>query len=138
MAKIPVRLEKSESKTGKHQELKIAYIVTPGETPKPVRVGPRASKARPLYSKGTAYLETVDVSKGQLLVSVRLNRNLRGMLTGAVTVYDHNGAEVLRTVIRKRKLRYSQGDRRFAWAVESVLRALGVDKYLRKSSLSNQ
>ncbi|BAA79114.2 hypothetical protein APE_0202.1 [Aeropyrum pernix K1] len=133
---VRVKLERSVSSSGRHEELKIAYVVSRSGV-RPLRIGPGAKPTKPTYARGSAYEMEVSLSEGEYLVAIRLNRNFLGMLKGEIRVIDWRGREVLRLVLRKRKLRLSEGDPSLAWTAWAALKAAGLDKLVRKSQVNN-
>ncbi len=126
-------LERSRSRTGRHQELKAAFIVGGGAV-KPVKLDPlRAVRIGTTYSRGEAFEMNVDLGKNDFLALVRLNRNSAGRLSGVIVLYDSSGREVLRAVIRKRKIRHSRGDPSLGILVHEIVRTMGLESIITRS-----
>ncbi len=125
MPTVQLRVERSKSRTGKHAVRDIALVVTADGRVEEAR--PKARyPAKPVYSRGEAYLVHVEAREGVYPVQVHLVRNLRGHVKGYIEVYGPDGTPVYRAVYRKLKLRYSRGDDRYAWVVEAVARYLNL------------
>ncbi|BAN89624.1 hypothetical protein [Aeropyrum camini] len=132
---VRVTLERSVSRSGGHQELKIAYIVSPSGV-RPLKIGPGAKPAAKTYARGAAYDVDASLSQGEYLVHIRINRNHMGRIRGEIRVLDHLGREVLRLVLRRRKLRLSGGDPSLAWIAWAALKEAGLEKIVRRSQVS--
>ena len=136
---MPVELyvEDSRSRSGLHRARMLAFIVSREGSVTPVHKHPRArleSKSRGLYSRGSRLVYKVGLSSSEVAVQVGLVRNQRGHVKGYISVINSRG-EVYRVVLRRLKARMSSGDPSYSWAVEAVMRHLGLDRVLRRVNL---
>ncbi|ABM81042.1 hypothetical protein [Hyperthermus butylicus] len=116
---INVKIEMSKSRTGRHAARSLALLVS--EEGDIVEAKPRRiAETKPLYSRGRAYIASIDVPEGWYLVYVYLVKNLRGHVKGYIEVYSRDAELLYRAVYRKLKLRFSKGDPHYAWIVRRV------------------
>ncbi|MEB2836158.1 MAG: hypothetical protein GSR80_000176 [Desulfurococcales archaeon] len=125
-------MERSVSRTGKHAATRIVVVVRASGRVEVYSRPTRQSVAAKTYSRGYAGAVDVDLGPGDVLVVVRLVRGPSGRVSGAFSVVDSEGREVLRAVYRRLKVRLSRGDPSYSWAVERAAAALGLDKYIRR------
>ena len=120
---INVRIEMSKSRSGKHAVRSMAFLVS--EKGEVVKARPRqVTEVKPIYSRGRAYLASIDVPEGWYLVYVYLVRNLRGHVKGYIEVYSRDAELLYRAVYRRLKLRFSKGNPKYAWIVRLVAQHL--------------
>ncbi len=136
MAKVEVVVETTRSRRGGRHISVARAVIVGGAAPRVLGPGDASRPMRGTYSRGAAGLVSVDLSPGELLVHVTLRRGPSGRVTGEAVVYEHDGRQVLRAVIRKLKVRRSSGDPSYGWAVEEALKALGIDRYIKKYNWS--
>ena len=134
---VTVYYEDTRSKTGGHRAVAVALVVSERGVVDARRhpSAKQAGKGRGLYSKGYRTYYTLEPGEGELAAQVLLVRNTRGWVKGHISVYDGEGREVYRAVIRELKARYSRGDPRFSWAAKAVIKALGLEEKLRRVNL---
>jgi len=120
---VNVRIEMSKSRSGKHAIRDLVLLVSEkGDIiePKPRHL----LEVKPTYSRGTAYIASIDVPKGWYLVYIHLVKNLRGHVKGYIEVYSSEAEMLYRAVYRKLKLRFSKGNPYYAWIVRRVVEYL--------------
>lgn len=135
MGSVEVIVEATRSRRGGHLARSAAVIVGPGGV-RLVKPGSEARRVRGTYSKGSAYSVKVDLDPGEVLVHARLVRDPRGVVRGVFTVYNHEGRVVLEAVYRRLKIRRRRGDPGYAWAVEEAVKALGLERYVKRFNWS--
>lgn len=133
MGKVRLTIEASKSRSGLHAERRLAFIVRGGVELEEVKG--EGVKVDPVYSRGDARSIEVNLSPGDYAVQVRLVRGLRGRVKGYIIVLDSSGNVVYKSVLRKRKVRPSTGDKSYHFIVEKVVEALKLHKYLRSYKL---
>ncbi len=126
-------IEASKSRSGLHAERKLAFIVRGGV--KLEEVKGEGVKVKPVYSRGDARSIEVSLSPGDYAAHVRLVRGPRGRVKGYITILDSSGNIVYKSVLRKRKVRPSTGDKNYHFIVEKVVEALGLQRYLKSYKL---
>ncbi|MEB3779472.1 MAG: hypothetical protein GSR85_04495 [Desulfurococcales archaeon] len=131
MARLELIVEASKSRSGLHAERKLALIVDAGGRVRRVdeRVGAPSDR---VYSRGYSRRIKVELKPGEFGVQVRLVKNSRGHVKGAITVYSHKGDIILEAVMRRRKIRLSRGDPSYSWIVERVIEYLGLGDFIRR------
>jgi len=125
-----LKVERTSSRTGKHLARSVVVVVGSGGRVKRVISEP-TSPSRGTYSRGSSGTAVVELEPGDLAVWVRLVRNLRGIVSGRMVVYDSSGSPLLEAVYRKLKVRRSRGDPSYSWVVEAAVKALKLDRYVR-------
>ncbi|MDM7275403.1 MAG: hypothetical protein P3X22_004695 [Thermoprotei archaeon] len=133
VGKVRLTIEASKSRSGLHAERRLAFIVRGGVELEEVKG--EGVKVDPVYSRGDARSIEVNLSPGDYAVQVRLARGLRGRVKGYIIVLDSSGNVVYKSVLRKRKVRPSTGDKSYHFIVEKVVEALKLHKYLRSYKL---
>ncbi|MEM0340148.1 MAG: hypothetical protein QXN05_04525 [Acidilobaceae archaeon] len=136
---VKLIVESSRSRTGKHIEKKMAFVVSKDS----VKAFDESfcietELVKPVYSKGRACVISVEVSPESYAVQLRLVRNLYGRVKGYINVYDERGTLLYKAVIRKLKVRPSLGDYRYHWVVERVIEYLKLNKVLKRYKLSSR
>ena len=131
MGSVEVVVEATRSRRGGHIARAVAVVVGPKGT-RLVRPGEGSRRVRGTYSRGSAYAVRVELEPGEALVVARLVRGSRGRVKGEFLVYNHEGRLVLEAVYRKLKVRRRRGDPGYAWAVEEAVKALGLERYVKR------
>ncbi len=113
-----VRVERTVSRSGLHVRLSTFLVLTRDCS----RVTPRIlekTPAKPTYAKGEAYEVLVEIPPDSFLVTLDVRRNPKRRVRGDISVYDHTGAVLFRTVYRKLKVRQVECrvDRALAYAI---------------------
>lgn len=135
MGSVEVVVEATKSRRGGHAARSLAVVVGPGGH-RLVRPGEGSRSVRGTYSRGSAHATTVKLERGEVLVLFRLVRNPGGRVKGEILVYDHTGAVVLEAVYRSLKVRRRRGDPGYAWAVEEAVKAVGLERYVKRYNWS--
>ena len=134
MARLQFRVEATKSRTGIHAERRLVLVFKPNGVVQRIMTGTERDKGT--YSKGSAWKVEVSLDPGDVAVYVRLVRGPRGVVTGWFEVYNSQGEQVFRAVLRRRKVRASRGDPSYAGYVEKTLEVLGMDDYVRRVNWS--
>ena len=127
---LPVEMTRSRS--GGHARRCVVVVLERGSAR--IIGRPEMPGASGTYSRGTAGLVRVPEA-AEAAVHACLVLNTRGHVKGVLTVYDPRRGPVLRAVLRRRKVRRSWGDRAYGWALEAALKALGLDRHVRRINL---
>ncbi|GAB6147763.1 hypothetical protein JCM10135_03040 [Stetteria hydrogenophila] len=135
MGTVEVVVEATRSRRGRHVARAVALVVGPAGA-RPVRPGAGSRRVRGTYSRGAAYAVEVSLNPGEALVLARLVRGPGGRVKGEFLVYNHEGRLVLEAVYRRLKVRRRRGDPGYAWAVEEAVKALGIERYVKRFNWS--
>ena len=125
MAKLEVRLERSESNSGKHKYVRRAFKVDL-RTLKVEEIGPKEKLSPLLYAKGWSSRTEVNLNEGEVLVVAEFLMNPQGKVKGRFTVFSNKGGILYRAVYRKLKIRGSYGDPQYYKAVKKVIEELKI------------
>ncbi len=125
MSKIEVRLEKSESNTGKHKYVRRAFVVNVN-TMDVRELEPREKLSPLLYSKGWSSSVNVKLERDEVLVVAEFLLNPQGKVKGKFTVLSNKGGILYKAVYRKLKIRGSYGDPKYHKYVKAVVEKLNI------------
>jgi hypothetical protein len=128
---LELPIERSVSRTGRHAARRVAVIIRSNGAIEVVGEPSRRGSGC-TYSKGVCGVAEVRLDPGDVAVEVRLVRSHSGRVSGEFVVYDHTGSPVLVAVYRRLKVRRSRGDPSYAWAVEAAVKALKMERYVRR------
>jgi hypothetical protein len=131
VALLELPVERTVSRRGLHAATTLIVVIR-REGSVEVISKPDKTEGRGTYARGYAGKASVKLGPGDVAVHLRLVKTSSGRILGRVTVYSHEGREILRAVYRHLKVRRSWGDPAYSWAVEAAFKHLGLDKYVRK------
>ncbi|HIH90730.1 TPA: hypothetical protein HA337_05335 [Desulfurococcaceae archaeon] len=120
---LPVWLERSKSKSGKHAFLRLAFVVDHSGR---VVAEYQPPEGKPeVYSRGRGGEVSVPYKGEEVVVVLELKKNARDRVSGSAEVYDR-GKLVYKASYRKLKLRSSYGDPAYHYFVSSVFKYLNL------------
>jgi len=131
VALLELPVERTVSRRGLHAATSLILIVRRGGKVEVISK-PDKVEGRGTYSRGYAGRASVELEPGDVAVHIRLVKTPNDRILGRVTVYDHEGREVLGAVYKRLKVRRSRGDPAYSWAAEAAFKSLGLDRYVRK------
>ncbi|MEB3861782.1 MAG: hypothetical protein GSR84_06140 [Desulfurococcales archaeon] len=134
MARLTFRVEATKSKSGVHAERRLVIVFRSNGRVERIITG--GDRVKGTYSRGSAWISSIDLEPGDVAVYIRLVRGPRGRIGGYAEVYDHEGKMVFRAVIRKRKARASIGDPSYSGYVEKAIELIGLGDFIRKYNWS--
>jgi len=126
---VELEFEATRSRSGLHAARRLAVVVGRGGV-RVVEDGPMPGRGR--YVVGRASRGVVEAAGDEVIVYFDLRRGPRGQVKGRITVYSPSGAPLLEAVLRRRKVRRSRGNPRYAWAVEAAASVVGLSGYIRR------
>ena len=131
MAKIPIRVEHTYSRTGKHHRIALTLIISLRggvSTPNYRELKP----CRGIYVKGFAYCGEYSVPRDSVAVYTYITYSLRGRGKGYISVLNEDGYEVLKLKYINNKLRVVSGDTKYKnYALIALNNIHRVDEYAK-------
>jgi len=120
---LPVWVERSKSKTGKHAYIRLAFVMD--HAGRVVREYQPPEGSPEVYKRGRGGEVSVEYGGGEIVAVLELKKNLKGMVSGAVEIYER-GKPVYRAVYRKLKLRGSKGDPAYHFFAKKLFEHLNI------------
>ena len=131
MVKIPIRIEHTYSKSGKHHRIALTLIINL----KNGVVFPshqNLKKCKGIYTMGFAYCGEYNLSRDNIAVYLYITYGLRGRNKGYIHVLIENGVEVLKLKYIDNKMRVVLGDVKYKdYALIALNNIYKVDEYAK-------
>ncbi|MEM1560311.1 MAG: hypothetical protein QW438_00050 [Ignisphaera sp.] len=131
MVRIPIRIEHTYSRTGKHHRMSLLLLINPGGgmvIPDPRELKP----CRGVYINGFAYCGEYSIPRGYIAVSIYITYGLSGRNRGYISILNDGGYEVLRLKYVNNTMRKVSGDDRYkSYALIALNNIHRIDEYAK-------